>query len=175
DFDTAQTYYQESLSIREAMRDARGQAICLNYLGDTVRAMGSSEAAIAHYQASLKIAKEIGDLASLAISLTRLGFVYRAAQNEEQAWHCFRDALQQAPAMPQRLNALVGMAALIHAADPELAANIVAKIRRHPVATAETKEIAAELQAALPQSEGDSSLEQLIDVILSKRPEVMSA
>ena len=61
DFATAQANYEESLAIREGMQDARGQALCRMYLGDTAVARQNVAEAKAHYQHSLTIFSQIGD------------------------------------------------------------------------------------------------------------------
>ena len=169
DYVTAQKHYLESMAIRKKMGDRRGEAICLNYLGDAAKAAGDLDDAVTQYHASLVIAKEIGDLSSGVISLTRLGFTYQAQQQLQESWSSFREALQQPQAVPQQLDALVGIAGLIQDANPKIAANLVAHVLEHPAATTETRQIAESLQNDLPKKSSKTSLEQLIDRVLSLR------
>lgn len=168
DYERARTYYLESLAIRQAMHDQRGQAICLNYLGDAAKASGNLGEAVRQYKASLAIAKEIGDLSSVAISLTRLGFTCQEQQRDKEARLYFCGALQQAQAIPQQLDALVGMAMLLAQTEPALAYKLVVKIGDHQAATTETRQLAVSLRQQLPSVEEDVevTLEGLIDAVV---------
>lgn len=172
DYETARTHYLESLTIRKSMGDRRGEAICLNYLGDAAKAAGDYAEAANQYNASLAIAKEIGDLSSVAISLSRLGFTHLAQQQPNEAWSSFKEALQQAQALPGQLDALVGIATLISQSNPTLAANLANQIHEHPATTTETRQLAATLQSNLPQNPSETSIDQLIDMILQMNPEI---
>lgn len=59
--DTAATYYQEALRIREDLNDQAGVAATYNNLGNVYQGLGDNDEALVYYLRSLRIMESLGD------------------------------------------------------------------------------------------------------------------
>ena len=76
DYDEVMKYWEESLTIFEAMKDQLGISNLLNNLGAVYFNLGKDPKALEYYLKSLKVSEEIGDKLRIATALTNIGAVY---------------------------------------------------------------------------------------------------
>jgi predicted ATPase len=154
DYRSAQRYFQEGLAIRQGFGDTRGVALCLQYLGDTAHAQADIPEAGWFYHEALALFRTIGNRGGEVAVLAKLG--YNALSiHDTAAWAYFRQALAVAwdtQITPRILEALVGAATALAAANPARACALGSLVERHPAATQESRERAAALLASIPAS-----------------------
>lgn len=147
--DEAGQLAQESLTISQEMNDPWGVANVLTVLGIIAQAQADASGALSFFRESLAIYRQIGDHWSMARVLNKLGETLAALGQLVAARRSFFDALQTAnevQATPLALDALMGLAALqTQERVIEPALELAAHIRRHPMASQETKDRAEKL------------------------------
>ncbi|MDQ3022248.1 MAG: tetratricopeptide repeat protein [Bacteroidota bacterium] len=93
EYEQAQKYYEESLSLRREMEDKRGIAVSLNSLGGVAFHQGNYEQAQRLYEESLALSREVGEERGIATSLNGLGIVALDRGNYEQAQKFYEESL----------------------------------------------------------------------------------
>ncbi len=93
EFDTAESYFEESIALKRKLGDRHGEAKSLNNLGLVARKRGEMEAAESYYKESLALKRELGDRHGEAKSLNNLGLVARKRGKSEVAETYYRESL----------------------------------------------------------------------------------
>ena len=140
--------FQKSLAIRQAMKDKRGQALCLRYLGETAQAQGNMDLAQQDLERSLALFRGIGSQDETSATLNSLGQLALSRQDQLEAQRYFTNALriaQEAATMPRILDAIVSLARLLANEDPQQSAQIAAAVQNHPAANRNSREQAGRL------------------------------
>jgi tetratricopeptide (TPR) repeat protein len=76
DFETALTYLQESLFIRQEVGDKAGEGVTLNDIGMICRVQGSATKALEYHEQAFTIWKKLGDRAGEAGTHWNIGLAY---------------------------------------------------------------------------------------------------
>ena len=110
DYDTAHTYYQQSLTIFEELGNRAGMAATYHQLGVLAQDRGDYDTAHTRYQQSLTIFEELGNRAGIATSYHQLGILAQARGDYDTA----RDHYQQALTIFEELGNRAGIAKTHH-------------------------------------------------------------
>ena len=94
DYDTALTYLQQSLQIRQEIGDKAGEGTTLNNISGIYRARGDYDTALTYLQQSLQIQQEIGDKAGEGTTLNNISGIYRARGDYDTALTYLQQSLQ---------------------------------------------------------------------------------
>ncbi|MCL1462987.1 tetratricopeptide repeat protein [Argonema galeatum] len=93
-WDIAERYFQQALSIAQNQNIKSEIANALQYLGDIEQSRGNWDEAERLYRQSLQLRTELGDRAGMASSWGSLGDIERNRGNWEQAERLYRQSLQ---------------------------------------------------------------------------------
>jgi tetratricopeptide (TPR) repeat protein len=78
-------WYKKAVKVAAKLKNKRGHADCLNYLGDSYTVLGQIQKAIRHHNCALKIAIEIQERRIEANSYIGLGNAYRSISKYEES------------------------------------------------------------------------------------------
>jgi serine phosphatase RsbU (regulator of sigma subunit) len=81
DYPQALKYYQESLKIREILKNKFRISTCFNYIGNTFYMQSNYPLALENYQKCLKIKEEINDKYGAITALSNIALVYNMQKN----------------------------------------------------------------------------------------------
>jgi tetratricopeptide (TPR) repeat protein len=175
----AQRLLHASLTIARAIDNRYGVAVALNNLGIVAYEQGHYGEAQRLHQESCAIFEQIGYRLGAGLTLNDLGHVAHAQGEQPAARAYFEAALRTAIAIeatPLALDALVGIAMLTKAAEPERARELLDLAARHPASGQDTRDRAAALLAELgepPVAAIDGQLDnvftELVDQILASQ------
>lgn len=93
DYETALTYYKQSLAKTEGLKDKHYFADNLNGIGNLYENTGRYPEAIDCFQKVIRIEEELGDKRSLSICLLNLGTCYEALNNQREATRRYKQAM----------------------------------------------------------------------------------
>ena len=96
DYETALTYYKQSLAQTEGLEDKHYFADNLNGIGNLYENTERYTEAISCFQKVILIEKELGDKRSLSICLLNLGTCYEAINNQREATRLYKQAMMLA-------------------------------------------------------------------------------
>ncbi|MCD8486529.1 MAG: tetratricopeptide repeat protein [Desertifilum sp.] len=105
-WDIAEQYFQEALSIEQEANNKRGIAYTWSELGDIERKRGNWDEAERLYRQCLEVQTELGDRSGMATSWGLLGDIERDRGNWDEAERLYRQSLQ----LRTELGARSGMA-----------------------------------------------------------------
>jgi predicted ATPase/DNA-binding SARP family transcriptional activator len=175
----AQRLLHASLTIARAIDNRYGVAMALNNLGIVTYEQGQYAEALRLHQESCAIFEQIGYQLGAGLTLNDVARVALVQGDQATARAYFEAALRTAVAIkatPLALDALVGIAMLSVAAEPERARELLDLAGRHPASGQETRERAAALLAelgALPaatlEGQPDSIFSKLVEQILARQ------
>ena len=111
DYDTAHTYYQQSLTIKEELSDRAGIATSYHQLGMLAQDRGDYDTAHKLYEQSLRIKEELGDRAGIAATHHNLGVLAQFQGDYDTA----RKLYQQSLRIKEELGDRASMATSYHA------------------------------------------------------------
>jgi len=77
----ALSFFQQSLKLREEIKDTKGQASTLVNIGVVYLYLNDYPKALSHYNKSLKISKQSGNKAEQALALLNIGIIYKLQKN----------------------------------------------------------------------------------------------
>ncbi|MEG4216593.1 tetratricopeptide repeat protein [Microcoleus sp. Pol14C6] len=93
-WDLAEKYFKEALSIAEEENNKSGMAYCWGLLGDIEGNRGNWDEAEKLYRQSLALRKELGDRAGMAASWGLLGYIEQCRGNWDEAEKLYRQHLE---------------------------------------------------------------------------------
>lgn len=76
DYDRAEEYYRQAMTISRSISYADGESKALHNLGFIYDEVGNSKRAMAYYQSALRVRRAISDRKGEAITLNQLAFIY---------------------------------------------------------------------------------------------------
>ncbi len=91
-FQTALSYYRQSLAANKAFGDQRLEAIIFNNMGIVYVDQGIQDSAIVYHQKALALRKELGNDHGIVQSLANLGEVYQISEDFNKGLRYFLDA-----------------------------------------------------------------------------------
>jgi CHAT domain-containing protein/tetratricopeptide (TPR) repeat protein len=86
--------YEESLEIRRAIEDRRGEAVTLNIIGVIYDLLGEKQKAIEYFNRALPVSQAAGDRAREARTLNNIALVYRSLGDNQKAIDYHNQALR---------------------------------------------------------------------------------
>ncbi|MGE0545042.1 MAG: tetratricopeptide repeat protein [Dehalococcoidia bacterium] len=93
EFERAEAWYEEALSLWRELGDRRNVAVALHNLGVSALKRRDFERAEALHSESLAIARELGDQPTVAISINLWGVLARNRGDNERARACYEESL----------------------------------------------------------------------------------
>jgi len=159
DYAAARTSYERSLDIAREASIRYAELYCLVDMSHIALRQGDISEAVWLCSEAAAISEEMGAPRQSAMALTALGMAKCAAEDYGQAGSCFQRALSLlvgTDLLPEKLNALAGVAALL-AAEGELeqATELSALALHHPgcdqVVKERAQDLLAELESELPR------------------------
>lgn len=93
DYQLAADYYDQKLSLSQALHDPLGMRIATNGLGGALSRMGKKQEALAQYTKALEIAESIGDRNGYSKVMLNLGVFYRNEMDYAKALDCYQKSL----------------------------------------------------------------------------------
>ena len=106
----AEELFQQSLEIKQKMRDRAGIASTYSQLGQTAQKAGQLDRSFEYYNESIQISREIGDRPNMARTLHQLGIVAQAQGDHEKAREYYEGSLE----ISQKLNMQGDIANTLH-------------------------------------------------------------
>jgi class 3 adenylate cyclase/predicted ATPase len=94
EYEQAEKYHEQSLTISEDTGNRTGQAQSLKDLGNVVLRIGSNERAVEYFERSLSIFEELGDRNGQAGSLNGIGTACLGLHELERATECLEESLE---------------------------------------------------------------------------------
>jgi CHAT domain-containing protein/tetratricopeptide (TPR) repeat protein len=95
-------YYSQSLPLRRAVGDRRGEASTLNSIGSVYSDLGEFQKALEYYSQSLPLRRAVGDLRGEAITLHNIGLVYSDLGEFQKALEYYSQSLPLSRAIGDR-------------------------------------------------------------------------
>jgi len=87
-------HFEQSLKLREQVKDKSGIAESLNNIGVIYQNQGDLPKTLEYYHKSLKIYEEISDKAGIALCLNNIGAIYKSLNNSLKALEYFEKCLK---------------------------------------------------------------------------------
>jgi tetratricopeptide (TPR) repeat protein len=95
-------YYSQSLPLRRAVGDRRGEAITLTNIGRVYSELGEKQKALDYYSQSLPLSRAVGDRSGEAYTLTNIGRVYSELGEKQKALDYYSQSLPLTRAVGDR-------------------------------------------------------------------------
>ncbi|MBD1902656.1 CHAT domain-containing tetratricopeptide repeat protein [Trichocoleus sp. DQ-A3] len=92
-FQEALQSFQEALLIYRELKDTKGEALTVNYIGLIYRSLSQYPEALKFYRQGLEIFRKLGDRWNEGTALNNIGSVYRSSDQYAQARDFFQQAL----------------------------------------------------------------------------------
>jgi tetratricopeptide (TPR) repeat protein len=102
ELERAKALYEESLAIKEALKDVRGKSATLHALASIYVVQGELERAKALYEESLAIDDALKDVQGKSATLAGIADIYLLRRQWSQAEACLREALLLAERLPDQ-------------------------------------------------------------------------
>jgi tetratricopeptide (TPR) repeat protein len=94
DYETALTYYEQSLKISEEFGDRLGIASSLSQIGNIYYRRGKYNKALENYEQALEISEELGNRSGIAVSLHKIGMIYESQDEYDKALEYYDHSLK---------------------------------------------------------------------------------
>lgn len=86
-------YFNQSLPLRRAVGDRRGETLTLNNIGGVYNEVREEQKALEYFNQSLPVSRAIGDRRVEAFTLTNIGLLYSNLGEEQKALESYNQSL----------------------------------------------------------------------------------
>jgi signal transduction histidine kinase len=94
DYEKAQAYFLESITVAETMKDERNLAFGLNNIGIILFRLKQFDKALEYYNKALALKLKFDDKASISTSYNNIGLVYNNLKDYDKALECFNKSVK---------------------------------------------------------------------------------
>ncbi len=103
-YDSAEHYALQGLTLRKTLKDLKGQAIMINLLGLIYGRQKNSNKQLVYYKKALKIDEQLGDLKEVATMSYNIGLTYHDQGRYDSALHYAKKMLEVAHQQKDSIN-----------------------------------------------------------------------